>query len=327
MNLTAALGRPSNLGIFTALGTGACALVLCLVFEWLVPLPPIPPLEYLGEKNLSFRSVIIYVSSGGLHVLLCIGGIAFFFDQLRRTAASQEFRRTCAYASIAVGVICAIVLLVCILDLKIVEYSFQSRIRPMESDARLTLLLAPQQLPLIRTGYRVFAIFPLLLVMLGVAVATVACFWIAHRVVAFSDHAEELGKKQISELKRSITALVSLTTIIFTTSTVATIALMQIGRDWVRTGPVKDAYIQNGHAMSIFWSGVYTSVTILMIVLPLWWMASHTRRVQRGAKHAGARPSFWDQIFDAVPLKSVLQLGATALTPLVTSALAATFAS
>jgi len=44
-------------------------------------------------------------------------------------------------------------------------------------------------------------------------------------------------------------------------------------------------------------------------------------------RHAGDRSSFWDQIFEIVQLKSVLQVGGAALAPLITSALAATFAS
>lgn len=327
MDLPAALSRPSNLGLFTAMGTASGALALCIAFEIFVPRSQLSTIVYLGEANLSFRSVIIYVTAGGMHLLLCLGGIVFFLDQLRRTESTREFKRSCVCAALAVSTICGALLIACALDLKLVEHSFQSRVRPMETDPRLAFLLTIRRIPYVHAEFRIFATFPLLLIVFGIAVATSACFWLSHKAAIFSNRADKITAKQVAELKRNITALVSLTTIIFTTSTVATIALMQVGRDWLDKGSAKEAYIQNGHAMSIFWSGVYTSVTILMIVLPLWWIASRTRRIQRQAKHAGDRPSFWDHIFDVVPLKSVLQVGGAALSPLVTSALAATFAS
>src|SRR4051812_30530549 len=202
MNLTAALGRPSNLGLFTALGTAMGALVLCMAFEGFVPRSAPHTDGYLGQSNLNFRSVIIYVTAGGMHVLLCIGGMAFFLDQLRRAESTREFKRSCAFVLIAIGAICAVVLAACVVDLKLVEYSFQTRIRPMESDPRLAFLLARRQIPFIQAEYQIFAILPVLLTMSGIAVATTACFWIAHKAVVFSDHADELRGKQISELKR-----------------------------------------------------------------------------------------------------------------------------
>jgi predicted negative regulator of RcsB-dependent stress response len=166
-----------------------------------------------------------------------------------------------------------------------------------------------------------------LLTLAGVAVAVAACFWVAQKASTFTNRADDLRPLQIAELKRSIGQLITLTTVVFTTSTIATIALMQIARDWVEKGAVRDAYIQNGHAMSIFWSANYTCVTALMVILPLWWIAARTRRIQRQAKHAGDRATFWDQIFEVVSFRSVVQAGCATLAPLLTSSFAATFGS
>jgi len=327
MKLTAALDRPSRLGLATALGAATGALALCLAFDVLVPLSVGSTVDYLGHNNLNIRSIILYVTAGGMHILLCCGGMAFFFDQLRRTESTPEFKRTIRLALIAFCIVCAIILLACALKLNVVEHSFQDRIRPLESDARLAFLLAPREIPFIHIGIPAFAAFPLLLVLFGVAVAITACFWIAQKAVTFANHADDLKATQISELKRSVGQLLSLTTVVFTTSTIATIALMQIGRDWLAKGAVRDAYIQNGHAMSIFWSACYTCVTILMVLLPLWWIATRTRRIQRQAKYAGGRATFWDQIFGVVSFKSVVQAGCATLAPLLTSSFAAAFSS
>lgn len=325
MTLSAELDRPSRLGLATALGAASGALALCLAFNVLVPVSVGSTADYLGQSNLNFRSIILYVTAGGMHILLCCGGMAFFFDQLRRAESALEYRRTVTLAFIAFCIVCAIVLLACALNLNVVEHSFQDRIRPLEGDARLAFLLAVREIPFTHIGVRPFAVFPLLLVMFGVAVAVTACFWIAQKSVTFANHAGDLKTTQIAELKRSVGQLLSLTTVVFTTSTIATIALMQIGRDWLGKGAPRDAYIQNGHAMSIFWSACYTCVTILMVLLPLWWIATRTRRIQRQAKYAGGRASFWDQIFEVVSFKSVVQAGCATLAPLLTSSFAATF--
>jgi hypothetical protein len=327
MNLAAALDRPSRLGLATAIGAAIGALTLCILFEFLVPLPIDAAATYLDAKNLTQRSIIIYVTAGGIHMLLCSAGMAFFFDQLRREESTLEFKWTIGYAMVAFCIIGTFVFVVCSLGLNIVAHSFQDRIRPLESDVRLAFLVTPRPIPLTHFNVRPFAIFPILLTLFGVAVAVTACFWIAHKAVTFASQANDLQPAHIIGLKRSVGQLISLTTVIFTSSTIATIALMQIGRDWLDKGAVRDAYIQNGHAMSIFWSACYTCVTVLMITIPLWWVAARTRRIQRQAKHAGARATFWDQIFEVVPFKSVIQAGCAMLAPLLTSSFAAAFAS
>lgn len=328
MTFAATLDRPSRLGLATALGTAAGTLVLCLAFELLVPASVAGTVaDYVGDKNLNFRSIIIYVTAGGMHILLCSGGIAFFLDQLRREQSAAEFKKTILYSIFAFAVICAIVLAACLSNLNIVEHSFHNRIRPLEADPHLTFLVGIRSSAVARISFRLFAVFPLLLTFFGVAVAIGACFWIAQKAVTFAHRADDLKPRQIAELKRSIGQLIALTTVVFTTSTIATIALMQIARDWIGKGPVRDTYIQNGHAMSIFWSANYTCVTALMVILPLWWLAARTRRVQRQAGRTGERTTFWDQIFEVVSLKSALQAGSAALAPLLTSSFAATFGS
>lgn len=327
MTLAAALDRPSRLGLVIALGAASGALALCLGFEIIVPSSVESTAGYIGQENLNLRSIILYVTAGGMHTLLCCGGMVFFMDQMRRAESALEFRRTIIFAFIAFGIVSAIVLLACALDLNVVEHSFQDRIRPLESDARLAFLLSPWRLPFTHFSFRPLALFPLLLTLFGIAVAVTACFWIAHKARTFANRAGDLKIAQIAELKRSVGQLLSLTTVVFTTSTIATIALMQIGRDWLGKGASRDAYIQNGHAMSIFWSACYTCVTILMVLLPLWWIAARTRREQRQAKYAGGRASFWDQIFEVVSFKSVVQAGCAALAPLLTSSFVATFSS
>jgi hypothetical protein len=303
------------------------ALALCLLFEFLVPLPLDFAADHVGTKNVNLRSIIIYVTAGGIHMLLCSGGMAFFFDQLRREESTLEFKRTIGYAIIAFCIVSALVVVACALGLNVVAHSFQDRIRPLEGDSRMASLFALHQIPFMHFGIRPFAVFPILLTLFGVAVAVMACFWIAHKAATFANRADDLKPAHIAELKRSVGQLISLTTVVFTTSTIATIALMQIGRDWLEKGAARDAYIQNGHAMSIFWSACYTCVTVLMILIPLWWIAAQTRRAQRQAKHAGGRATFWDQIFEVVSFKSVVQAGCATLAPLLTSSFAATFAS
>jgi len=327
MNLAAALDRPSRLGLAIAIGTAMGALAMCLLFEFLVPLPLDSAANYVGEKNLNLRSIIIYVTAGGMHILLCSGSMAFFFDQLRREESTLEFKRTIGFAAVAFCIVGALVVLACTLGLNIVTHSFQDRIRPLEDDARVASLFALHQIPLMHFGIRPFAVFPILLTLFGIAVAVTACFWIAHKATTFANRADDLKPAHIADIKRSVGQLISLTTVVFTTSTIATIALMQIGRDWLEKGIVRDAYIQNGHAMSIFWSACYTCVTVLMILIPLWWIATRTRRVQRQAKHAGVRGTFWDEVFEVVSFRSVIQAGCATLSPLLTSSFAATFGS
>lgn len=325
MNLTSALARTSRLGIVTALGTALGILALCLVFQFVVPAPVGSETSYTGQKNFNYRSLILYATAGGMHLLLCIGAVVFFEEQLRRNESRVEFSNVLVYAAIALCVIFSIVLFACWVDLNVVGQSYDERIRPMQGDPRLSFLFAARLLAGLK--FHLFALFPLALVFLGVAAAVMACFWISHKVIAFADRADDLKNADVLELKRNLAQLIGFIAIVFTTSTVATIALMQVGRDWVEKGSLRDAYIQNGHAMSIFWSACYTSVIALIVVLPLWWMASRTRRIQRQARHAGGRSTFYDQIFESLSYQSIAKAGVATLAPLLTSSAAALFGS
>ena len=327
MHLYSKLANPSALGLATALGAGFTALLLCMIFELTVPVTNGPGGNYLGQANLSLRGIILYITVGGLHLVLCSGGIAFFLEQLKTSEPKLETKRIVFGIPIAFSIIASAILIACYLDINVVQQSYHERVRPLRSDARLHFLFTKFSLPNGIFEIEPFALFPLLLVIFGVAVAVTACFWIAHKAVRFADKADGLKKAEIVELKRSVGQLVTITSIIFTTSTVATIALMQIGRDWIEKGTVRDAYVQNGYAMSIFWSSCYTTITVLMVLIPLYWIAGYTKRIQRQAKYSGGRPSFFDQIYEVVSYKAVSQAAAGTLVPLFTSSMAALFGS
>jgi len=327
MGIDSALDRPSRLGAATALGTTVGILTLCLIFQFVVPAQLLPEGASIGGSNSNVRSLILYATSGGIHLLLCGGSIVFFWEQLRKGESKAEFANILVYACITISVILLVMIFACYLDLKVVVHSYEERVRPLEADPRLAVMLTRHAIPLTQVRFQPFALFPLILVVFGVTAAVMACFWIAHKAIVFSHRADDLKKLDILELKRSLTQLIGLITVVFTTSTIATIALMQIGRDWVEKGSMRDAYIQNGHAMAIFWSACYTTLIVLIIVLPLWWIARHTRRIQRQARHSGARPTLYDQIFEIVSYKSVTQVGIATLAPLLTSSIAAVFGS
>jgi hypothetical protein len=321
------LASPSSLGAATALGAGFTAFLLCLIFELVVPATSTSAGNYLGQANLNLRSIILYATAGGVHMVLCTGGIAFFWQQLKSSETKLEMRRIVIGMLISFFIISSIILVACYFDINIVRHTYLERMKPLHSDARLHFLLATTTIPIINFEIHPFAFFPLLLVIFGIAVAVAACFWIAHKAIRFTEKADGLKKPDIIELKRSVGQLVAITSTIFTTSTIATIAIMQIGRDWIEKGSMRDAYVQNGYAMSIFWSACYTSITVLIVLLPLYWIAGYTKRLQRQAKHAGGRPGFFDQIYEVFSYKAVSQAAAGTLVPLFTSSMAALFGS
>jgi hypothetical protein len=324
MDLYSYLARPHRLGLGTALLAGLMVLVLCLSFEFLVPTQTVTTADYLGQKNLNLRSTILYATAGGVHILLCIAGTAFFLAKLK--ASKLDFRNIIISIFVAFLLLFAAVLVACVLDIDVVRQSYHERVGPLREDVRLHFLLPKKSSPPPVFEFHLFAVFPLLLVAFGLVVAIAACFWISHEAIAFASRADALKKQEIVELKRSIAQLIGLTSIIFTTSTIATIAVMQIGRDWIEKGSARDAYIQNGHAMSIFWSTCYTTVIAAIVFIPLCWIAGQTRRIERQARFVNRR-TFYDQIYDVISYQFVSQAGAAMLGPVLTSSLAALFAS
>lgn len=327
MGIDSALARPSRLGTVTALGTAFGILILCFVFQLVVPTPATPETAHIVQSNLNIRSFVLYATAGGVHILLCAGSMVFFWEQLRRGESKLEFANVLASASSTFCIIILVVLVACYLDMKVVAYSYEERLRPMESDQHLAFLLTKHVIPFVNAKAQLFALFPFILIAFGVAAAIVGCFWIAHKVITFTNRVDDLKSHDILALRRHLAQLIGLVTVVFTTSTIATVALMQIGRDWIEKGPTRDVYIQNGHAMSIFWSACYTSVIALMVILPLWWVARRTRRIQQQARRSGGHPTFYDQVFELVSYKSIVQAGIAILAPLLTSSIAAVFGS
>lgn len=321
------LARPSRLGLAATIGTGLVALVLCLAFEFVVPIQTGHSASYLGQNNLNLRSIILDATAGGMHILLCTAGMIFFLMQLRSGESKLELKRIVIGAVIGFSIIFGVVLIACYLDINLVRQSYHERVLPLQQDVRLGFLLAKIAIPYLNIEFQPFALFPLLLVAFGVAVAVVACFWIAHKAIAFANKADDLKKREIVLMKRSVAQLITLTTIIFTTSTLATIALMQIGRDWIEKGSARDAYIQNGDAMSIFWSACYTAVIGAIALIPLCWIAGYTKRIQRQARYSGGHASFYDHIYEVISFRSVSQAGAAMLVPVATSVIASVFGS
>lgn len=327
MDLYTYLARPSRLGLATTLGTSVVALVLCLAFEFVVPAQSDHLASYLGQKSFNLRSIIFYATAGGVHILLCAAGIIFFSLQMRSAEPKLELKNITIGIIIGFCVVFGIVILACKLDVNLVQQSYQDRIAPLQQDGRLASLLAERTIPFLGLKFQPLALFPLLLVAFGVAVAVVACFWIAHKAIEFVNRADDLKKQHIVEMKRSVAQLITLISIIFATSTLATIGLMQIGRDWIEKGAARDGYIQNGDAMSMFWSAGYTCSIGAIVLIPLCWIAGYTKRIQRQARYAGGRASFYDHIYEVISLRGVSQAGAAMLAPVLTSAIAAVLGS
>ena len=327
MDLYAYLARPSRLGLVITFGAGLVVLILCLAFESIVPNSGAYSGKYLGQQNLNFRSIILYATTGGTHILLCASSIIFFSTQLRRGQPKPEFKRVIVATAISFVVIFGVVLIACNLDLNLVHQSFQGRMAPIQNDARFSLLLGTTVTPLLNLKLQIFALFPLLLIAFGIIAAVIACFWIADKAVTFAYAADSLSKKEIVQLKRSVAQLVALISIVFTTSALATITLMQIGRDRIEKGDAREAYIQNGDAMSIFWSACYTSIIATIVLIPLWWIFGYTKRIQRQARHAGGRATFFDHIYEVISFRGVTQAAAAMFVPVLTSVIAAVFGS
>ena len=179
------------------------------------------------------RGIILDATAGGMHILMCICGMTFFLVQLKSGESKLELKKILIGIVIGFSVIFGIILIACYFEINLVRQSYHDRVMPMQEDIRLNYLLATSAIQYPYIEFQPFALFPLVLIAFGVAVAVVACFWIAHKAIGFANKADDLKRRDIVDMKRSVAQLITLTSIIFTTSTLATIALMQIGRDWI----------------------------------------------------------------------------------------------
>jgi hypothetical protein len=213
------------------------------------------------------------------------------------------------------------------LQLELVQQSYGDTVLPLRSDHRLDLLLHDYSIPLLRFQFEPFAVFPFSLILFGVLFSAVACFWAAHIAATFSYRADDLKKSDLLHVKRDIAQLITLLSVVFTTSCISTIIVMQIGRDWIEKGPERDAYVQNGYSMSIFWSACYTSIFLTILLIPLFWTARKTLRVRRQATFRGSKPDFFDPFYDVFTYPFLSKAGAAVLMPMITSSLAAVIGS
>src|SRR5689334_4620207 len=119
MDIASLLARPSRLGAATALGTATGILTLCLVFQFVVPAPSGVGKAYATPDSETLRSLILYATAGGAHILLCAGSIVFFCEQLRRSESKLEFLNILAAAGAAFAAIALVILVACYLNLNV----------------------------------------------------------------------------------------------------------------------------------------------------------------------------------------------------------------
>lgn len=314
------LARPSRLGMATSLTAAVAMLLLCLTFECVVPgtNPTGPNAGYLGQQNTNFRVVILYAATGGFHIFLCVMGGVLLASRLNAETSKIDIVAIVRNIIVSFALIYGAVLLGSSLKLNVVVHSYHATMLPLRADSRFRFLFSDNDL--VRRGFDIelFAFAPLTLIFFGVGVAVVACFWISNRAVGFIHSHDELRKRELDYLKRDVSVLISLISIIFTTSTVSTIAFLQMGRDWIDKGPIRDAYVQNGYAMSIFWSCGFSCIIIAMVVVPL-------IAVKRGRKVRA--DMLYNSIHDILSYRFASQAGLAVLMPILTSSLAAMLGS
>ena len=315
------------MGLVTSLGAGAAILILCLIFQIMVPIRSVPAVKHLGEANENFRAVILYAAAGGCHTLLCLSSSMFLLARLSGEEPRFEFMRILRNIGISFAIIITIVFAGCYFSLAVVQQSYDETVRPLLGDARFGHLLRKIEISLLRIHLEVLALIPLSFVILGILFSIVACFWAAHRAVDFVHKAGGIQKAEIIALKREIAQLMTLLSIIFTTSCVSTIAFLQLGRDWIEKGSARAAYIQNGYAMSIFWSVCYTVIMLSIVLIPLFWAGRQTLRIRRQARFSGSKGGFYDPFYDVFSYGFFSKSGAATLMPIITSAVAAVIGS
>lgn len=327
MKRSSAVAGPHALGMVTSLGAGSAILLLCLVFQIVVPIRPLPEVKYLDDTNENFRALILYAAAGGCHTLLCLSSFMFLLARLSGEEPRHEFTRIIRNIGISFTTIIAVVFVGCYFNLAVVQQSYDETVRPLLGDHRFGLLLSKIKIPFLGVRLEVLALIPLALIVLGILFSVVACFWAAHRAIDFINKASSMQKSEIVALKREIAQLMTLLSIIFTTSCVSTIAFLQLGRDWIEKGNARDAYIQNGYAMSIFWSACYTVIMLSIMLIPLFWAGRQTLRIRRQARYSGSKGGFYDPFYDVFSYGFISKSGVATLMPIVTSAVAAVVGS
>lgn len=314
------LARPSRLGMATSLTAAVAVLMLCLAFESVVPRANLTPAtaSYLRDGNSNFRVVILYAATGGFHIFLCAVGAMLLLSRINSETSQVDIRPVVRNLIIAFCLIYGTVLLGCALKLKAVIHSYHVTMLPLRSDPRFGFLFSSNDAVGLGFDIELFALAPLALMFCGIGVAVIACFWISNRAVGFIHSQKNITKKELAQLKRDMSVMISLISTIFTTSTVSTIIFLQMGRDWFVKGPAKDVYIQNGYAMSIFWSCGFSCVIIAMVVVPL-------IAVKRGRQLR--EDILYENIHEILSYRFASQAGLAILMPILTSSAAAMLGS
>lgn len=318
---------PARLGLVTALGTGLTVLVACGIFQLMIPVHSDIPAASLGPENQNLRAIILYAAAGGCHTLSCTFGSLLLMVRLKAEEPPFEFLKTIMGIATSFVVIISCLFIACYFDLAVVEQSYFETMRPLLDDGRFGFMLGEERIPLSQVHLQPFALLPLTFVILGVFFSIVACFWVSHRAIDFVHKAQDLQKREITELKSEVAQLISLLSIVFTTSCISTIAFLQLARDWIEKGPVRDAYIQNGYAMSIFWSACFTMIMLGILLIPLFWVGRHTLRLRRQAKFSGRGLGFYDPFYEVFSYSFLSKVGAATLMPILTSSIAAVIGS
>lgn len=319
--------HPGNLGLVTSLGAGLSVLLLCAIFEVIVPLRAGTSGTQFISSNNNFRAIILYAAAGGCHTLLCAFGTLLLGARLRAEETPFALRKMSWRLGISFLLIIGTVLVACYWRLAVVEQSYFHTMRPLSGDARFGILWHYLQIPQSDIRLQVFALVPLTFVMLGISFSILACFWTAHKAVDLVRRARDIKEAEIVELKREIAQLLSLLSIVFTSSCISTITFLQLGRDWIEKGPLRDSYVQNGYAMAIFWSACFTIIMLMIVLVPLFWVGWRTLHIRRQAKHAGDKSRYFDPFYDVFSYGFLSKSAAATLMPIVTSSIAAVIGS
>jgi hypothetical protein len=317
----------SQLGTLTAISASATVFILCSIFEFLAPHPITPVTGVFSHSNYQIRFLIYYATTGGLHVIFCLFGTLFLLGRLKSEEPSFELRKIVVCMIICCSAILVPAIVACYLPLDFVSLSYDQIISPLKADPQMKFLMESVSIISTNFHFRLFAIYPVGLVALGIIFSVVACFWISHIAITFLDRAQDLEHSDIVRLKSDVTQATSLLGIVFTTSTITTVVSQQLGRDWIEALDRKRIYIQDGYAMSIFWSTCYTSILLSIILIPLLFVGLWILPFKRRASSSRRESVYYEQIYELVSLKFLTQIGAAILAPIFTSSLAAIIGS